>query len=190
MNTIRTITRRRRSCRDFADKPLARERVDELINDSVWVPSGSNNQPWRFVVITDRERMKRYSDASKNGWLQKIHEYPHMEQYVPYMKDPYYNVFYNAPVLIVIYGDKDSYWHVYDCTMVAHNLHLLAEESGLGCCWIGFAHNIFSDPEIKLELSVPQNFQLVAPVILGYPASKDTASENPNQRKTFEITYL
>jgi len=187
---IKSITRNRRSCRDFSGASLSRERIDELINDAVWVPSGSNNQPWRFVVITDKSLMKRYSDAAKADWLRNLDATPHMQQYEEYIKDPDYNIFYNAPVLVIVYGNTDSYWNVYDCTMVAHNLHLLAEESGLGCCWIGFAHNIFSEPEIKKEFGVPGNFQLVAPVILGYPAKKETASENPNRRKPFDVTHL
>ncbi len=190
MSAIKTIIRSRRSCREYTDDPLPRERIDELINDSVWVPSGSNNQPWRFAVITDKSLMKRFSDAAKESWLRNLDNCPHMRQYEEYMKNPGYNIFYNAPVLIIIYGNRESYWHVYDCSMVAYNMHLLAEESGLGCCWIGFAHNIFDDPEIKKELGVPENFELVAPVILGYPAGTRTCSENPNTRKSFEVNYL
>lgn len=187
---LRTITRNRRSCRDFAEVPLSREQIDELINNAVWVPSGSNNQPWKFVVITDRGLMKRFSDAAKADWLQTLASNPHMQQYEEYIKDPDYNIFYNAPALVIIFGNSESFWHVYDCSMVAGNLHLFAEESGLGCCWIGFAHNIFSEPDVKKELGVAGNFQLVAPVILGYPANKVTASENPNRRKPFDVTYL
>jgi nitroreductase len=190
MGIIKSITRNRRSCRDFTDKPLTRECIDELINDSVWVPSGSNNQPWRFAVITDKNLMKKYSDAAKGDWLRRIDQVPHMRQYEEHIRDPGYNVFYNAPVLIVIYGSSESSWYVYDCSMVAYNLHLLADESGLGCCWIGFANNIFSDPAIKSDLGIPEHYELVAPVILGYPVQKRTDSQNPNGRKPFEIAYF
>ncbi len=188
MSTVRSIIRTRRSCRDFTDDILSRERIGELINDSVWVPSGSNNQPWRFVVITDKVLMKRYSDAAKKDWVLNLATNPHMRQYEKHLRDPDYNIFYNAPVLIIVYGNSESYWYVYDCSMVAYNLHLLAEESGLGCCWIGEAHNIFSEPDIKSELGVPESYRLVAPVIIGRPAKPKPASVNP--RKPFDITYV
>ncbi len=190
MDILKDIIKHRRSCREFSDETISREKVELLINDAVWVPSGSNNQPWRFVVITDKSLMKRYSDAAKENWLLNLGKNPHMRQYEEYMKDPDYNIFYNAPVLVIIYGNTESYWHVYDCSMVAYNLHLLAEESGLGCCWIGFAHNIFAELDIKMELGIPDNYQLVAPVIIGNPAGPRTSSENPNKRKPFEVSYL
>jgi nitroreductase len=106
------------------------------------------------------------------------------------MRDPEYNTFYNASTLVIIYGDSNSYWHLHDCSMVALNLSLLAEEEGLGCCWIGLAHNIFADPEVKKELGVPENYHLVAPLILGHPAKPRTGEENRNKRKPFEIKFL
>lgn len=190
METIKTISRRRTSCRDFNDGALSKEKITELINDAVWVASGSNNQPWRFVVITDKAKMKEYSDTAKKMWLEELENLPHMQQYEAAIKNPDYNIFYNAPALVIIYGNSASYWHVYDCSMVAQNIHLLAEEQGLGCCWIGFAHNIFADPAVKDELGVPEEYQLVAPLILGHPAKKNDIPENPNKRKPFEISFL
>jgi nitroreductase len=187
MNNVKTIIRGRRSCRAFTDEPMSRDRINELINDAVWAPTGSNNQPWRFVVITDSLLMKKYSDAAKNDWLKMLGETPHMQQYVEYIRDPDYNIFYNAPVLVIVYGNTESYWRVYDCTMVAYNLMLLAEEAGLGSCWIGFAHNIFAAKEIKKELGIPENCELVAPVILGHPAKSEAASAVP--RKPFSIKF-
>lgn len=190
MNTFTDLIKRRITCRNFSDQTLSRQQLQNLIHAAVWVPSGSNNQPWRFVVITDRVRLQHYSDAAKAAWLADLDAAPYMRQYETFMKDPAYNIFYNAPALIIVYGDTNSYWHVYDCSMVAYNLHLLAEDQGLGCCWIGFGHNIFADPQVKSELGVPRHYQLVAPVILGHPAIPAEHRNNPNQRKPFEILWI
>jgi len=187
MNSFKDTIMNRRSCRSFTEEPVSRETLTELINAAVWVPNGSNNQPWRFVVITDKELMKNYSDAAKRDWLARLPETPHMQQYENAIRDPGYNIFYNAPSLVIIYGNKDSYWRVYDCSMVAYNLHILAEESGLGACWIGFAHNIFAAADVKSEIGIPENFELVAPVIIGRPASNHPATGTP--RKPFSITF-
>jgi nitroreductase len=188
MKMFENLLMNRRSCRSFTDDTLSREMLEKLINVAVWVPNGSNNQPWKFAVITDRALMKKYSDAAKSDWLAHIAEAPHMQQYEKAMRDPGYNIFYHAPALVVIYGNRESHWRVYDCSMVAYNLHLLAEEAGLGACWIGFAHNVFAMPDVQAALGIPDNFELVAPVILGRPASTHPATGTP--RKAFTINFF
>jgi nitroreductase len=111
-----------------------------------------------------------------------------MQQYEKMIKEPEYNIFYNAPALIVVYGNTESFWYVYDCSMVAYNLHLLAEESGLGACWIGFAHNVFSSKETKVEFGIPQGFELVAPVIIGRPVRSGATAEVA--RKPFVTSFF
>jgi nitroreductase len=190
MDTIKTITKRRQSCRNFTDEVLTQEKITELINDAVWVPSGSNNQPWRFVVVTGKAKLKDYSDAAKRMWLENLDRSPHMRQYEKLLRNPEFNIFHNASTLVVIYGNSESYWHIYDCSMVALNLSLLAEEEGLGSCWIGEAHNIFADPAVKKDIGIPDNYQLAAALILGHPVSPRTGQENQNKRKPFEIKFL
>jgi len=187
MNAFRNVIMNRRSCRSYTDESLSRERLTDLINAAVWVPNGSNNQPWSFVVITDKALMKKYSDVAKSDWLNSLAETPHMQQYENAIRDPGYNIFYNAPALVIIYGNTESFWRVYDCSMVAYNLHLLAEESGLGSCWIGFAHNVFATREMKAEFSIPESYELVAPVILGHPAASHPTTGTP--RKPFSIHF-
>lgn len=190
MKPLASLIKSRITCRNFSDQPLAKEQIRDLIDTAVWVPSGSNNQPWHFVVVTDRDKLKAYSDAAKSAWLATLDENPHMRQYEDFIRDPAYNIFYNAPALVIVYGNRESYWHVYDCSMVAHNLHLLADEQGLGCCWIGFAHNILNEPAMKRGLGVPEQYELVAPVVLGHPAEAKALAENPNPRKDFMINWF
>ena len=114
MNTFTNLIKRRITCRNFSDQTLSRQQLQDLIHAAVWVPSGSNNQPWRFVVITDRNRLQHYSDVAKAAWLADLDAAPHIRQYETFLKDPDYNIFYNAPALIIVYGDTHSYWHVYD----------------------------------------------------------------------------
>ena len=189
MNGLRNLLKKRVTCRNFTDQALSREKIAALIKDAVWVPNGSNNQPWHFVVLTDKDRMKAYSDAAKKSWLENLVAFPYMQQYEEFLRDPEYNIFYNAPALVIIYGNRQAHWHVYDCSMVACNLHLLAEEDNLGCCWIGFAHNIFDESAIKQELGVGEEYELVAPIILGHPAARSELAENPNKRKPFTINF-
>jgi nitroreductase len=170
MENFRKLIRARRSCRAYSDQPLTQQEIEALIADAVWAPSGSNQQPWRFVVIRDSATLKRYSDLCKKTLLAELESSPYLEQYGGMLRKAEFNIFYNAQALVIVYGDTSSHWRAYDCTMVAYNLMLLAEEDGLGSCWIGFAHRIFDMEEIKRELKVPPEYSLVAPIIVGHPA--------------------
>ena len=192
MKDIREVIKSRRSCRSYSPEALSRGQIEALIADAVWAPSGSNNQPWRFVVIQDRERLKRYSDTAKKQSLEALRQGPaptaQMKMYENFLTDPNSNIFYNASTLVVIYGDNSSRWHVYDCSMVAQNLMLLAAADGLGSCWIGFAHNILSSDAVKQELGVPAEYGLVAPIILGHWAQDGPRPEVP--RKSFTTSFV
>ena len=48
----------RRSQRHFTEEPVGRELLLEIVKAGTWAPSGLNNQPWRFVIVTDRPRSK------------------------------------------------------------------------------------------------------------------------------------
>ena len=188
MENFRKLIQARRSCRAYSDQPLTRQEIEGLIGDAVWAPSGSNQQPWRFVVIQDSATLKRYSDLCKEKLLAEIETSPYLEQYAGMLRKPEFNIFYNAQALVIVYGDTSSHWHTYDCTMVAYNLMLLAEEDGLASCWIGFAHRILNLDDIKRELNVPKEYSLVAPIIIGHPAHNRQSSGIP--RKPYIAEFI
>jgi nitroreductase len=192
MKDIQEVIKSRRSCRAYSPESLSREQVEALIADAVWAPSGSNSQPWRFIVIQSRERLQAYSDTAKKLSLEALVRAPaptpQTEMYKKALLDPNFNIFYTASTLVVVYGDKSSHWHVYDCSMVAYNLMLLAEAAGLASCWIGFAHHLLSSDALKQELGVPAEYELVAPIILGHWAQEGPRPEVP--RKPFTTTFV
>ena len=116
--------------------------------------------------------MKRISDESKRCALEIIAKHPDS----PYcrFKETFantdYNIFYNAPVLILIVGENNyPFFHV-DCTCAANYLMFAATARNLGTCWIGHAHNI-EDLTLRKEIGVPADYDIAAAIILGYPKS-------------------
>ena len=102
------------------------------------------------------------------------------------LNDPNFNIFYNAPVLILISTIGDIPWAVEDCALAAENLMLAARGAGLGTCWIGFAQSWLGTPEGKALLKLPANYKLVAPIIVGHPK----AAPPPLPRKEPEIRWV
>jgi len=161
--------RKRRSVREYNAVRLTEQTIRELLELATWAPSASNNQPWAFVVVEDRDYLKSLSDRAKTFWLEHMQDAPAMKCYREALSNPEFNVFYNAPVLVLIYGDRNIRTFICDCSLAAQNLMLAAWDRGIGSCWIGFADDIANTPEVKAELNVPEEYDLVAPIILGYP---------------------
>jgi nitroreductase len=57
-----------------------------------------------------------------------------------------------------------------DCGLAAENMFLEAYQLGLGSCFIGFANFLNQDPKLLAELGIPEDHDLLAPLIFGYPA--------------------
>lgn len=159
----------RRSIRFYEDKPLTREIINDLINMGIHAPTASNTQPWAFVIVEDKQFMQQWSEQSKRMLLKEMDAKPHLQKYRGLMNKKNFNIFYDAPCLLLIYGNSEFPSYVLDCSLAAQNIMLTAHDLGLGSCWIGFAMNYGNLPEIKTKLNIPENYSLVAPLVIGYP---------------------
>jgi nitroreductase len=91
-------------------------------------------------------------------------------------------MFYEAPLLVFISGVK-SQFAVNDCSMAAQNMMLSAYTLGIGSCWIGGAAVYANSSAGKAELGVPEDSQVYAAIVFGYPKSgfPKTPEKHPPQ---------
>lgn len=171
----------RRSVRDYLDKPLARERVESLLTDAVQAPNSIDRQAWSFVVIQGRERLARYSREALANLPSKLD--PGVARIVA---DPAFDIFYNAPTLVVICATLPDPMVRHDCALAAATLMLAAHGQGVGSCWIGLSEPWLALPATRRELDIPQDQEGIAPIILGYPAS----NPGPRLRKRPRIRWV
>ena len=166
------LLRTRRSIRDFEDKAVPQDLVLEIINESCLAPSAQNGQPWRFIIINNKEWIWRLSDESKKNLLAFIKEHPDapIKKYETALRDRDFNVFYNAPCLVYIGGSKKNRTLQVDCALAACYFMFSAVARGLGTCWIGLGMNI-ENPELRKHVGMPEDYRIVAPIILGFPKS-------------------
>jgi nitroreductase len=122
--------------------------------------------------------MKRLSDESKKNILSDIIRNPTspMKQLESRFRDEHFNVFYNAPCLVLFIGPSGAAFLDADCALTAAYFMFSAVSRGLGTCWIGSGMHIH-DLRILDEIGVPENCRIVAPIIIGYPTSIPPASE-------------
>ncbi|HHO76716.1 MAG TPA: nitroreductase family protein [Deltaproteobacteria bacterium] len=170
MNIFGEIIHDRRSVRDFEERAVPLSVIKEIIADACEAPSAGNRQPWGFVVIVDRDMMKRLSDESKTRLLEdeSVIRSPLLRMYRGILKDEQHNVFYNAPCLVYITGPKRFHSTSADCSLAASYFMISAALRGLGTCWVDLGSYI-RDPGLLEEIGVPDNHRIIAPVIMGYP---------------------
>ncbi len=147
--SVYEMVRRRRSIRKYEDRMVADAEVTQILEAGRWAPSGLNNQPWRFMVVTDRETKDGLARFTKYGRIIKA-----------------------APLLIVVCMDqKASYNRDKDLMAIGafiQNMLLAACELNVGTCWLGEILN--RKEEVAAYLGLPDNLELMAVVTVGYLA--------------------
>lgn len=161
---------KRRSIRNFLNKTVPNETLQELIKESTYAPSSGNEQPWKFIIVNDRLLMKKISNEAKENILKRIEINPndYAKKYEKMLRNEKYNIFYNAPSLVFIIGEKNQKNMKINCALAASYLMMSATSRGLGTCWINFALAIESLETLN-ELGIPEDCEIVAPIIVGFP---------------------
>jgi nitroreductase len=177
------LLKKRRSIRDFEKKEVPLDLIIEIIKESCLAPSAENGQPWKFIIVNNKEWIKKLSDESKRNILAYIEEDPDIpiKKYEAVLKDKHFNVFYNAPCLVYIAGSEKIRTLQVDCALAAGYFMFSASARGLGTCWIGLGMNI-QDPELRKHIEMPEDCQIVAPIILGYPKRIPEPTERKEPR--------
>ena len=160
----------RRAIRAFTDKSVDEKVLQELIEAATQAPSALNDQPWSFSVIRDQFLLNDISDAAK-AYLLRSTPAGLLSSHLQVLNDPKFQIFYHAPVLIVISSVMETPWAVIDRSLAAANLMLAARAEELGTCWIGFAQTWLSTEKGKAAINLPFMSVPVAPLIVGYPQS-------------------
>ncbi|HUN55377.1 MAG TPA: nitroreductase family protein [Smithella sp.] len=167
---FKNLLKTRRAVRAFQNREVPENLIMEIIADSCEAPSGHNKQPWSFIVIKNKTIMKRISDESKKNILALMDEKPgsFLPEFKPIMAHKDFYVFYDAPCLVYIAGQKEIRSLDIDCTLAASYFMLSAADRGLGTCWVDFG-SIIEDQDLRMEIGLPDDYRIVATLILGYP---------------------
>ena len=176
----------RRAVRLYKGDPVDDQTLRQLIDAAIHAPSAVNEQPWSFIVVRDRALLKRISQEAKAHMLKSTPAALLSHHFQELLSDPSFDIFYDAPALIVICCTTDNAWAVEDCALAAENLMLAAVAAGLGTCWIGFAQDWLKSPAGKATLNLTAAVTPMAPIIAGYPQ----APAQPVPRKEPDIHWI
>lgn len=142
----------RRSIRKFIDSPVPEEMIETILRAGMAAPSAGNQQPWHFVVITDRSRREA---------IPAFH--------------PYSKMVLQAPAAILVCGDPDgkkwpTFW-VQDASAATQNILLAARDLGLGTVWVGIYPEQERMDGFRRLFGLPETIIPFALVPMGWPAT-------------------
>ncbi len=139
--TIRTVL----AVRSYADRPVPDETIDRIVEAARLTASSQNRQPWHFVVVRERETLRRLGEAmSGNG---------------PYVGEAAF------AVLVAVDRTPPA---VSDASRAIQSMVLAAWSEGVGSNWVGSTRTL--DP-VRPILGVPDDVDPVALVPFGYPST-------------------
>jgi len=156
----------RRNVRSFADRPIAAADLDRILEAGRRSPSSQNWQPWDFILVTDRDRLRR---------LAKVFEGAH-------------HVAGSAATIVVVGPVADNAFRraQFDLGQATMAMAIAAADLGIGSCHAGVADL----PLAREVLGLPADRDWALLVSLGYPADRPlTPVRNPKRRPLDEIVH-
>ena len=163
----------RRSVRNFTNEIVDSDLIEELLKAATQAPCAMHEEPCAFAIIQDMPILKELSKDIK-GYFQgqsRIGNAISMHA-LKIINQNHFEAFYNANTLIVICSQFSGKFTEADCWLAAENLMLAAYAKGLGSCVIGFAVDVLNTDKWKSRLLIPQDAQVIAPIIIGVPAGE------------------
>lgn len=150
MDTIMSRT----SIRAYEERPVEDEKVQQLLRAAMAAPSAGNKQPWKFVVVTDKNTLSAISAQMNTMRMAE-----------------------KAPLAIVVCGDLTNtfpedgrdYW-IEDTSAATENLLLAAHSLGLGAVWCGIYPLRERVAFLQELLKLPKHIVPLNVIPIGYPA--------------------
>lgn len=166
----------RRSIRRYQEKDVPTPVLDSVLEAVRWAPSWANSQCWEVVVVKDREIKARIQQTVSS-------------------RNPSFRAIVDAPVLVVVCGKLKSAgyykeeattkfgdWFMHDLGLATQNICLTAHALGLGTVIVG----LFDHDRVREILGVPDGYEVVSLLPLGYPGHKSTA---PQRRQVSDFVH-
>ena len=147
--------------RGYQDKPVPDAVARRIVEAGRLTGSGMNGQPWHFIVVRDRDTLRKLGALASSG------------RYVA-----------QAPLAVVVATDK-SRFAVSDASRAIQSMLLTAWADGVGSNWVGFG----GLDNVKPLLDIPANVDVLAVLPFGYPSRP--VGKGKKQRKPLrEVAHL
>jgi nitroreductase len=151
MDTLEAICKRR-SVRRYTNDAVPKADLEIIVDAGRLAATGSNRQPWDFVVVTDQATIAQFKTAG--AWIDQ------------------------ASAVIVVVMDPQSRWWIEDGAAAIENMLLASTALGYGSCWVE-GDALPREEQFKTLLGVPRAKRLMALVPIGVAAESPAPEKKP-----------
>lgn len=187
----------RQSIRHFEDRPVPTEVIQRLLATACQAPSAHNRQPWRFVVLADRERRAGLVRAMSAKFRADLEADGLPPETIDRLVERGRRRLLDPPLAILLcmtteemdeYPDEsrgaaERIMAVQSAALAGGHLLLAAQAEGLGGCWV--CAPLFAPEVVRLELALPAAWVAQAVLVIGYPAE---AGRQRSRRLVKDVT--
>ncbi|WP_291586604.1 nitroreductase family protein [Bacteroides sp.] len=151
----------RKSVRTYLNKGVEEEKINLMLRAGMAAPSGKDQRPWEFIVVTERASLDSMAAAL-----------------------PYAKMLTEARYAIVVCGDstRSSYWYL-DCSAATQNILLAAESLGLGAVWTAAYPYEDRMQVVRKYTALPENILPLCVIPFGYPATQQQPKQKYDEKK-------
>ena len=136
----------RRSVRKYTDKQIEADKVERLMRAAMQAPSATNQQPWEFIVIDDKETLVKLADFSQ-----------------------YAKMLPGAALGVIVLEKQGMRAPLF----TEQNLLLQAAYEGLGAVWMGVGRGTERETFLTEMFSLPESVKPFAVIAIGYPEDEN-----------------
>lgn len=169
MNVLEAI-RNRRVVRQFKPEIIPDDVLFKILEAARWAPSPFNTQPWEFIIIKDKERLKSISKYARySGYLEAVPM---------------------AIGVVVAHINGKFTWiesigePKFAAAMAVQNMMLAAWELGVGTCWVSIERD-----KVGEILNVPKTHFLLTIVPVGYPLEPPQERDDSSRKKLNDLIF-
>lgn len=152
---FKDLVKQRRSIRKYTDEELAQDDVVTIMGAALMSPSSHNTRGWEFVLVDDKEMLKRLSETRAMGA----------------------ELVAGAALAVVVCVDSQvsNVW-IEDAAIAAYGMQLQAEDLGLGSCWVQVrnrqnAEGVPTEDLVREMLNIPETVNVLCMVAIGHKAT-------------------
>lgn len=154
----------RQSIRQYQDRPVEPEKIEELLRAAMNAPTARNGQSWRFLVVTNRDALNSMTDLQ-----------------------PYTGMMKTAACAIIVMGDRnasqpDEYLYE-DGAAAIENILIEAVHQKLGTCWCAIAPNPTRIENFRRYYQIADHLLPIAVVAVGYSAESRPKEDRYDPQK-------
>lgn len=154
----------RRSVHQYTDQAVPVSDIRDIVTAGMYAPSARHQLIWKFVVVTDREKLERLGTELKTAPMAKT-----------------------AAFAVAVCADLNGaaspdYW-VQDCAAATQNILLACHAKGLGAVWIGMYPHAEREDIVKSVCGIPADIKVQSLIVAGHPAAPAKEEDRFDERK-------